>query len=382
MKAVISKISFCNIINKIQSIVATKPAIPILSNVLIEAIDDQLILSATDLTTSMKCSCEAKVIEAGGIALPAKKFFQLIKELTSSQIKISTSNEIAEIISGSSLFKINGINKSLFPTISNFSGSIQIQLNSSLLREMLYRTHFSASRDDSRLTLNGISLTIKNQKAIFISTDGKRLSKIDCKVDIDPSFQGCYIIPLKAVEEIIKILSESQNDAILGLQPDKIFLENDNTILTTKLLSGRYPNTEKVIPKNIKTKITFHREELIALLRQISLFTEDTSSSICFIFEKGTLHLIANTKEIGEGNVSMPIDYDGEELKIAFNPFFLLDILKHSKDETIYFSLNDSYNPGMVSDSTSAIFVMMPMRLHKNYNTDNTIDDSKEIIFT
>ena len=147
MKAVISKNDLVTLIGKIQSIVANKPAIPILSNILIEAIDDQLVLSATDLTTSMRCYASAKVIEEGSIALPAKRFFHLIRELTSPQIKIScSSNEIAEITSGSALFKINGMHKSEFPSLPDINDALQLDIAATDLKDMLARSYFSAAR--------------------------------------------------------------------------------------------------------------------------------------------------------------------------------------------------------------------------------------------
>ena len=381
MKAVVSKAELVSLISKVLSIIANKPAIPILANVLIEAVDDQLILSATDLTTSMRCFTEAKVVEEGSIALPARKFFQLVRELTSPQVKISKNGRnIAEIISGSSIFKINGMHKNEFPPIPEFSGNAQINVSPASLKEMLSRTAFAAARDDSRYVLNSIYLQIANKLATLTGTDGKRLAKLHTEIELDPSFQGSYILPLKAVEEMIKMLDESDSRATISLMPDKVFLENGNLILTTKLLSGQYPDVERVIPKTTTTKVTLHREELISLLRQISLFTSDSSGSVRFIFTEGQLDLTANSSDIGEGNVNMVVDYKKEKLEIAFNPFFFLDILRHCKDETVNFSISDSYNPGIITDSTSALFVIMPMRLTDNIETLEKVefDDSKE----
>ncbi|MBN2479178.1 MAG: DNA polymerase III subunit beta [Parachlamydiales bacterium] len=374
MKAVISKKELAILIGRLQSIIANKPAIPILSNVLIEAHSDQLILSATDLTTSMRCYSDAKVIEEGAIALPAKRFFQLIRELTSPQIKISCiSNEMAEITSVSSQFKINGMLKSEFPALPDISGSTQIPIQAKILKDMLSRTYFSAAREDSRYVLNGIYMNIVNQKAIFIGTDGKRLAKIDTNIDVDPSFLGSYIIPLKAVEEMIKMITDEEETVNLSLMHDKVFLESSNLTLITKLLSGQYPDVEKVIPENPAVAITIHREELITLLRQVSLFTPDSTGSVRFIFDQGQLQLTAMSSDIGEGNVTMPVDYSHERFEVAFNPFYFMDILRHCKDETITFSIQDAYNPGMITDSTSALFVIMPMRLNEpiSQNIDN-----------
>src|SRR5271156_2151258 len=136
MKAVIAKVDLVNVIAKIQNIVPSKPAIPILANVLLEAIDDQLVVSATDLTVSMRCFVDAKVIEEGSIALPARRFFQLIRELTSPQIKISAqTNEAAEITTGTSVFKINGMNKSEFPQLPDLTGSPEISFSKAVLKE-------------------------------------------------------------------------------------------------------------------------------------------------------------------------------------------------------------------------------------------------------
>lgn len=366
MKAVISKLDLVNLIGKIQSIVSAKPAIPILSNVLLEAIDDQLIVSATDLTVSMRCYVEAKVVEEGAIALPARRFFQLVRELTSSQVKISAqTNEIAEITTGTSVFKIHGMNKGEFPALPDLTGSPEVLLSNAVLKEMLSRTAFSAARDDSRYMLNGVQLQVAQQRAVIIGTDGKRLAKTYASVAIDPSIQGNYLIPLKAVEEMIKMLDDSDAEASLRLAHDKVSLETGNLTLVAKLLSGQYPDVERVIPAKPLHQFSVHREELISLLKQVSLFTSDISSSVRFSFETGQLHLAAMSSEIGEGRVSMPVDFSGTKLEIAFNPYFLLDILRHSKDETVRFGLTDPHNPGLITDSTQALFVIMPMRLNE-----------------
>jgi DNA polymerase-3 subunit beta len=176
---------------------------------------------------------------------------------------------------------------------------------------------------------------------------------------------GSYVIPLKAVEEMAKMLTDSETPVTLSLAQDKIALECGSSLLIAKLLAGQYPDVERVIPVRLGHQVTIHREELMSLLRQVSLFTSETSNSVRFSFETGQLQLAAMSSEIGEGRVSMPVDYNGTKLEIAFNPVFFLDILRHSKDETIRFGFNDPHNPGLVTDSTTALFVIMPMRLNE-----------------
>lgn len=366
MKVVIAKADLLKIIGKIQTIVPSKPSSPILANVLLEAIDDQLIISATDLSVSIRCYASATIVEEGAIALPARRFFQLVRELTAPQIKISAqTSESAEITTGTSVFKIHGMNKAEFPQIPDLSGAPGFSVSHTILKDMLDRTSFCAAREDSRYTLNGVQLQIANQKATFIGTDGKRLAKIVSPISIDPTIQGQYVISLKAVEEMSKLLDDSSASINLSVSQDKISLENGSTTLTAKLLSGQYPDVERVIPSKLSQQFSIHREELMSLLKQVSLFTSETSHSVRFSFETGQLHLSVSSAEVGEGRVSMPVDYVGDRLDIAFNPYFFIDILRHSKDETIRFGLIDSHNPGLITDSTSALFVIMPMRLNE-----------------
>lgn len=365
MKVIISRLELVALIGKIQNIVPSKPAVPILANVLIEAIDDQLIISATDLTVSMRAHIGAKVLEEGAITLPARKFFQLVRELTAPQVEIhSLSPEIATINAGSSHFKVHGMHRNEFPALPDLTEGAQFSISSVLLKELLSRSSFAAARDDSRQVLNGVLLQNTEGMVTFIGTDGKRLAKIHSPVDLPAALQGSHIVPLKTVEEMIRVLDVKEDEAAsITLMSDKIAIQFKSTTLISKLLSGQFPDVARIIPEEKEQAIALHREELMSLLRQVSLFTPDSSSSVRFSFVTGELHLSATAGDIGEGKVNMPVNYAGEKLEIAFNPHFFLDFLRHSKDETVKFNISDSYNPGLITDSSTAQFVIMPMRL-------------------
>lgn len=369
MKVVISRSELVELIGKIQGIVPSKPPIPVLANVLIEAQDDQIILSVTDLTVSMRVFASAKVFEEGSIALPARRFFQLVRELTAPQVEIhSTNGESTSINAGSSHFKLQGMPKDEFPALPDCLGGAGFTIPNAKLKEMFSRSLFAAARDDSRQVLNGILLELLNKQAVFTGTDGKRLAKLQTAIETTEEHSGSYILPLKAVEEIIKLLDNKEDLTELKLLEDKVALEVDNTMLITKLIVGEYPDVSRVIPQKTESPLSLHREELISLLRQVALFTTDTSSSVRFTFLTGELHLAAVNSDLGEGNVSMPVNYTGPKLEIAFNPHYFLDLLRHSKDETIHFDVTDPYNPGLMTDSTDAHFVIMPMRLEAHAN--------------
>lgn len=364
MKVKIQRSDFAQITSKIQSVVPTRPSIPILSNVLIEADQDQLIIWATDLTVSMRVFCTAQVEEAGSITLPAKRLFQLARELTNPEITIETpSPEVAMISAGSSNFKIQGMHKSEYPSFPDLSEATPLSMKAEMLREMLNRTSFAAAREDSRQVLNGVLMERAESLATFIGTDGKRLARNHITLDQQIEGSGSYIFPLKAVDEIVRMLDDKDEVVSFMVMPEKLAIETGSTLLITKLLSGQYPDVSRVIPAKSENAMTLHREELIALLRQVALFTSEGSHSVRFTFEPGALQLTAVSGEIGEGKVSMPVNYTGPKLEIAFNPHYFLDILRHSKDETVQFAVSDSYNPGLITDSSDAEFVIMPMRL-------------------
>ncbi len=364
MKVSISRSELVNLIGKIQSVVPSKPAIPILSNILIEASSSQLVVSATDLTVSMRACVDVKVFKEGSITLPARRFFQLVRELTTPVIDLETQeNGIAIITAGSSHFKLHGMNKTEFPDLPDFSSASHFTVDSTLLKDMLVRTAFAAAKDDSRQILNGICTEIQGNQLTFIGTDGKRLAKVQNQIPFESSKKIQFVIPLKAVEEIIRILDDDQK-AKFTMMSDKVALEVGSLCLITKLLAGQYPDVGRIFPDKTNMKIIhLHKEELSTLLRQVSLFTSELSHSVKFSFQGGQLKLQAVSNDIGEGKVSMPVDYAENKLDIAFNPYFFNDILKHCKGETAVCGITDSYNPGYITDSSSAEYVIMPMRL-------------------
>ncbi len=365
MKATISRKQLVELIGRIQSVVAPKPAIPALGNLLIEAANDELIISVTDLTISMRIFMDATVDAEGAIALPARRSFQLLRELTTSDLTIECgAAEIAHIHAGSSQFKMNGMHKSEFPDFPDMGEGKAFCLKSKELHEMLSKTSFACARDDSRHVLNGLLMEIANGNLTFIGTDGKRLAKIFAPLPDSTDFTTKMILPLKAVEEMNKIL-DLDEEAKLTIYDDRVALEVGHATLITKLIAGDFPDVERVIPAQDQAKkIILHREELMTLLRQTALFTSDTVNSVRLHFSDGEVELFAASGEIGEGKVSMPADYHGEKIEVAFNPHVLLNILRHLSGETFTFSLIDAFNPGLLTGKSNALFVVMPMRLN------------------
>ena len=351
-----------------------KATIPILSNLLIEVANGMLTVTATDLTVGMRCFTEVQVLEEGATTLPAKRLAQLVRELTAANLEISTGpNEVTEIVADASRFRLYGMNKSEFPGLPDLEGAMRFVVKQTDLKDVIYRTAFAVSREDNRYILTGIYLHIANGQATFAGTDGKRLARAYLPTGLDSSFTGSFIIPLKAIEETLKNLRD-EGDVTIYLMNDKIAIETTDATIITKLLSGEYPDINRVIPSSAENLVALHRDELMTLLRQVSLFTGENNHAVRFTLSDGELRLTANTMAVGEGRVSMPANYQGAKLEIAFNPSFFLDILRHSKGETVTLGISDSYNPGIITDQDIAsfvaaeatpLFVLMPMRLNE-----------------
>lgn len=369
MKFFIERLALAQVLAKLQTVVSPKTTLPILSNILVEAKGREVFFTATDLTVGMKASVEAKVKQEGKTTIPAKKLIPLIRELTVAGLEFSTNgSHLTEIIAGSSTFRLHGMGPEDFPELPDFSGAVKLSFAQKDLKLALAKTAFAVSRDDSRYALSGVLMQVQNGFASFVATDGKRLSKAHAKVQGGEA-PGNYILPIKAIDEVEKCF-EQEGLATLHVLPDKIAFELPSCHLMTKLLVGEFPDYKRVIPKQNGITFSLHREELMTLLRQISLFTLDTNQSVRFSFEDRLLQLSSNAIDVGEGKVSMPVDTSDHRLDIAFNPNYFIDILRHTHGDTVTLGLSDPFNPGILYEhkenfdpAEDDLYVLMPMRL-------------------
>lgn len=373
MKFIISIAAFSQLITKCYNVVGQKSTVPILSNFLLEAVDGQVILTATDLTVGVRCCADAKVLEEGATTIPAKTLTPLIKELDSAgNVEVTTNaSDLTEIRAGSSKFKLHGMSRLEYPALPALDNATHFQIPQKELREAFFTTSFAVSKEDTRYVLTGVNMSINGDTATFVGTDGKRLARSFFSTPAEKPHTGSYTVPLKAVDEVLKALNE---DGLVDiyLMEDKIALQTKNTLVVSKLLSGDYPDVTRVIPEKSQTVVSLHREELMSLLRQIILFTTESTSSARFSFQNGELKLDVNSSSVGEGKVSMPVNYDGQPLEIAFNASYFYEILRHCSGETVSLGLLDSFNPGVIADrdqkptlesGATPLFVLMPMRL-------------------
>ncbi|MCZ7637563.1 MAG: DNA polymerase III subunit beta [Verrucomicrobia bacterium] len=367
MKLAITKDLFALGLQAVQNVVGSRTTLPILSNVLLQAEDNRLRLTATDLDVTVSCLVEAKVVRKGATTLPAKRLFSIVREAAVGEIDLEVDdNNVCTLRSGPSLFKVRGLAAEDFPPVAPFEEPTPVTLPQDRLRGMLRRCAFAASSDETRYVLNGIFFSLKEHKVAAVATDGRRLALTDEEADIESAVNAEFIVPTKAVNELLRLLQDkgsvelrySENQAAFKLTDEK----GGMILVTTKLVEGTYPNYQQVIPRECKERVTLVREEFLHALRRAEIMTSDKSNSVKLNFSRNSLVITANAPEVGEAHETVAINYKGNELAVAFNPAFLVEALRALDTEEVFLELTDELSPGVLKINGPFLYVIMPMR--------------------
>lgn len=362
----------------VQSIVGGKTPLPILSNVLLEAEGKELVLTTTDLEVGMRRRVPAKVERKGVITLPAKRLLSILRELPVSEVTLeATDGKEVEIRYDASYFKVFGLPKDDFPKLPEFDKTSSLKIARAPFAELVRKTHYAVSHDESRYVLNGLYLVLSKGKATGVATDGRRLALCEIPADVPEGADRGVIIPTKAVLELGRILERKRTEEgekkgeKKGDDEVEVFLgdtqaafSTGDCTLVTRLVEGHFPNYQQVVPQKSAHKLLLGREELLAAARRVSLLTSDQANSIKVALKKNRLILSTNTPEVGEAREELTIAYAGDEFAIAFNPQYLVDVLKNLDEQEVSFELTDALNPGVIRSGKSFLYVIMPIRLN------------------
>lgn len=367
MKLTVTKEQFAQGLQAVQNVVSTRSTLPILSNVLLQAEGDTLRLTATDLDVSVACTVSAKVTKRGATTLPAKRLLSIVREAANAELDLEVDDRnVCTLCSGPSRFKLNGLPADEFPPIPAFEDRRGILLTQGKLKNMIRRTAFAASTDESRYVLNGLFFSFKDHKVTAVATDGRRLALTEEEAELDESTRAEFIVPSKAVAELARLLQDTgqvelrhmENQAQYSLIPES----GGPTVLTTKLVEGTYPNYQQVIPRECRERIALPREEFLQALRRAEIMTSDKHCSVKLNFTRNQLIITANTPEVGEAREVLSLNYKGSEFVIAFNPVYLVEALRALDTEEVYFELTDELSPGVLKTNGPFLYVIMPMR--------------------
>jgi len=335
-------------------------------------------LGATDLEIGIRQQCQAEVKASGSMTADARKLYEIIRELPSGPIRLrSGGNGWVDVTSGKSRFRIASLDPKEFPTITGqkekkeeFSSSDQfISLPGPTLREMIEKTLFATSPDETRLNLSGVYLeTQKEGKVRMVASDGHRLSLIEREVDT-PSLPDwpSVILPKKGLVETRKLLEKSEGTIDVSVSDSVVNLKKETTELFMRLIEGDFPDYQQVVPKEHTHRIEFPRDEFLSALRRILILTTERSRGIKLQFEKDKIEVSVNTPDLGEGTEEIAASYAGDGLSIGFNGRYLTEALNvMDEGDPVVLFLKDEMSPGLLQQKESHEFsyVIMPMKIN------------------
>jgi DNA polymerase-3 subunit beta len=363
MKFSIVRSKFLDGLQKVQNVVSGKGTLQILQNALIHAEDNQLCITTTDLDISERCFVDCEVDQSGSTTLPVRRLSSIIRELDEGKIMVEVNDDdVATVQAGSSYFKIIGMSVRDFPPVPASEGKFCYRVDQGVLREMLRKTSYAVSQDETRRVLNGVLMAFKDNKLTMVATDGRRLALVEHEIEFPPEAEAEMILPTKAVSELMRILG-NEGDLKVYAQKNQAVFELGTTMVSSKLIDGVYPNYRQVIPGACDERVVIEREALLAALRRVSVVTTDKSNATRLTFSANQLTISINTPDVGEGRDTVPVKYVGKEISIIFNPEYVMDPLKNIDDDEVFLELNDGHSPALLKCNVPFLYVLMPLRI-------------------
>ena len=367
--------SFLKALQRVQSVVDRKNTIPILSHLLIEAADDRVTFSATDLEVGIRLQLPAHVIKSSKVAVPAKSLYEIVRELPSeSLVRFQIfDNFWIELLAGKSVFKLVGQDADEFPQLPRVDTKKSFKLTSNRFAEMIDHTIFAVSNDQTRYDLSGVYLEqVKSKAKVFlrmVATDGHRLSMMDQELEEtrDLHLDQGVILPRKGLSELRRMLGEEESFYCSLMENNAVFWTSSEQVqLFMRLLDGEFPDYTPVIPQNNDKRVMVRRESLLNSLKRISVLSLEHSRSVKFLFEGGKLQLSSSNPQLGEAKEDVDIDYGGDKIEIGFNAGYFIDILNAMDDQdNIVVEMTDVLSPSVVKGTKfdGSLNIVMPMQL-------------------
>jgi DNA polymerase-3 subunit beta len=370
MEFSVSKSDLVRELGLTQGVVERKTTIPILSNILVETDKDQIWLTATDLELGIRCACPARIKKEGAGTIPARRLLDYVRLLPDADVQVKVAdNQWATLICGRSRTRIAGMSRESFPELPEMPEELA-QLPLSILSQMIQSTIFSISAEESRFTLNGALLLLRENGLVMVSTDGHRLALIEKHIPM-PTLAAPFraLLPKKAMTEILKLASDDSTKTIVFSGNDNhLFFKIDKRTLLSRKLTGNFPDYERVLPKEHPHFIVLQREELKSAIERVAQFADERSKAIRLQVLKGEVKVHSSISETGESEETIPVEYDGLDVEIGFNAQYMLEFLRTVGTAEVEFHFKDSNSAGEMrprggSEDTVYRYVVMPMRI-------------------
>jgi DNA polymerase-3 subunit beta len=367
MELVVRKNELLRELQLFQGIVERKNTIPILANVLIEAKGDEVRMLATDLEVALRSRCQASVAKGGSLTLPAKKLYEIIKALPETDVRIQEDRNGVKVAADRFDSRMQTLPREDFPTLPDVSGKARATLPRASLREMVTKTQFAITGEDTRYFLNGAKFVLRPQSLTLVATDGHRLALVEVNHATGVDKEVGVILPKKTLLELGKLLSEGEGDILFESGENHLFFEVGGRVLISRMIDGQFPAYERVIPKGNDKTIEFERERLTNAVRRVALLSNERSRAVKFEIGDGKVEVTSSSSEFGEAREQIPVDYSGNPLTISFNAQYVLDFLNVVETDGISLALKDETSQAVMkpvgADAYDYTYVIMPMRI-------------------
>ena len=369
MKATIERATLLKSLSHVQSVVERRNTIPILSNVLIEASEGKLRLMATDLDLQVVENVEAQVDTPGATTVPAHTLFEIVRKLPEgSQVSLTASDGKMLVIAGRARFNLATLPRDDFPVIAEGELPTRFELPTETLKQIIDKTRFAISTEETRYYLNGIFLHVSDDGQPVLkaaATDGHRLARVTVTRPDGAEGMPDVIVPRKCVNELRKLLEECESTVGVSLSPSKIRFDLGTAVLTSKLIDGTFPDYSRVIPTANDKLLKLDPKSFMDGVDRVSTIASDRTRAVKMSVETDKITLSVTSPENGTAAEEVSADYAGTSFDIGFNARYLLDILGQIDGDTVEVHLADAASPTLIreNDKAPALYVLMPMRV-------------------
>jgi DNA polymerase-3 subunit beta len=367
MELVVRKTDLLRELQLFQGIVERKNTIPILANVLIEAAGNEVKLLATDLEVALRSRCPASVAKSGSLTLPAKKLYEIVRALPETDVRIEEDKNGVKVAADRFDSRMQTLPIEDFPTLPDVSGKARATLPRQALREMVSKTQFAITGEDTRYFLNGARFVLKPKSLTLVATDGHRLALVEAVHDVGITEEIGVILPKKTLLELGKLLLEGDGDITFEAGENHLFFEVGGRMLISRMIDGQFPAHERVIPKGNDKLVEFDRERLTNAVRRVALLSNERSKAVKVEIERGKVEVTSSSSEFGEAREQIAVEYEGTPLAISFNAQYVLDFLNVVETDVVSLSLKDEVSQAVMkpvgAEGYDYTYVIMPMRI-------------------
>jgi len=367
MRFTISRDSLINPLQLVCNAVERRQTLPVLSNILVVLEQQSLSLTATDLEVELVANLNIpEPGESGQITVPARKFLDICRSLPPKDIEFSYENQKVKLKCGSNKFTLSTIPASEFPSVDETVGTHKLDLVQSKFKSLMEKTAFAMAQQDVRYYLNGMLFEIENNNLKSVATDGHRLALADLGAEFSGEGKTEAIIPRKGITELLRLLDDSDDSVEVTLGTNHLRLVTPAFTFTSKLIDGKFPDYDRVLPKNGDRTLISNREDLKAAFARAAILCNEKYRGIRMNLADNHLTINANNPEQEEAVIDLAVEFSDEELEIGFNVGYILDVLNTLKTEKVKWTLGDSNSSALiegVDDELSSLYVVMPMRL-------------------